>query len=155
ALRPPLPPGRAGRPVLPARPGGGHRGLRAVPASPIWRSRVMSPTIAVLPGDGIGPEVTWAALSILRACLPVEVCEGKIGGAAIDAGGDPLPPETLELCAEADAVFLGAVGGPRWEGGPRRPEEGLLGLRRALGAYANLRPARYLGLPTPLREGLA
>jgi 3-isopropylmalate dehydrogenase len=115
----------------------------------------MSATIAVLPGDGVGPEVTRAALSILSACLPVEVCEGKIGGAAIDACGDPLPPETLELCAGADAVFLGAVGGPRWEGGPRRPEEGLLGLRRALGSYANLRPARYLGLPTPLRDGLA
>jgi 3-isopropylmalate dehydrogenase len=87
--------------------------------------------------------------------VPVKVREGRIGGAAIDAGGDPLPRETLELCAEADAVFLGAVGGPRWEGGPARPEDGLLRLRRALGSYANLRPARYMGLPTPLREGLA
>jgi 3-isopropylmalate dehydrogenase len=115
----------------------------------------MSPTIAVLPGDGIGPEVTKAALSILRACMPVEVREGRIGGAAIDATGDPLPRETIELCAEADAVFLGAVGGPRWEGGPVRPEDGLLRLRRALGSYANLRPARYMGIPTPLRDGLA
>jgi 3-isopropylmalate dehydrogenase len=111
----------------------------------------MTPTIAVLPGDGIGPEVIDAGLQILQACLPVRVVSGRIGGEAIDAGLDPLPQETLELCRKADAVFLGAVGGPRWEGAVRA-EAGLLNLRKGLGLYANLRPARYLGLVTPLRE---
>ena len=115
----------------------------------------MSATIVVLPGDGIGPEVTEAALSVLEACLPVRVREGLVGGVAIDKTGSPLPPETLELCRDATAVFLGAVGGPKWDGGSVRPEQGLLGLRRALGVYANLRPARYMGLPTPLKESLA
>jgi 3-isopropylmalate dehydrogenase len=115
----------------------------------------MSATIVVLPGDGVGPEVTEAALSVLGACLPVRVREGLVGGVAIDKTGSPLPPETLELCKDATAVFLGAVGGPKWDAGPVRPEQGLLGLRRALGVYANLRPARYMGLPTPLKESLA
>ncbi|HEX9203975.1 MAG TPA: 3-isopropylmalate dehydrogenase [Vicinamibacteria bacterium] len=115
----------------------------------------MKPTVTVLPGDGIGPEVTAAALSVLQACLPVEVREGLIGGAAIDATGDPLPPATLDLLEHSQAVFLGAVGGPKWDGGPARPEQGLLRLRRAMGVFANLRPARFLGLPVPLREGLA
>jgi 3-isopropylmalate dehydrogenase len=112
----------------------------------------MPATIAVLRGDGIGPEVTEAALQVLGACLPVKVKEGLIGGVAIDASGDPLPPATVELCRASDAVFLGAVGGPRWDAGPVRAEAGLLGLRRALGLYANLRPARHMGLPTPLRD---
>lgn len=113
----------------------------------------MVATIAVLRGDGIGPEVTEAALSVLGACVSIRVREGRIGGEAIEATGDPLPPETLELCRSSDAVLLGAVGGPRWEGAVRA-EAGLLRLRRALGLYANLRPARYMGLPTPLREEL-
>jgi 3-isopropylmalate dehydrogenase len=111
----------------------------------------MPATIAVLRGDGIGPEVTEAALQVLGACLPVRVKEGLVGGCAIDATGDPLPPATVEMCRASDAVFLGAVGGPKWEG-PLRAEDGLLRLRRALGLYANLRPARNMGLPTPLRE---
>jgi 3-isopropylmalate dehydrogenase len=115
----------------------------------------MKPKVAALPGDGVGPEVTRAALRVLGACLPFESREGLVGGAALEATGDPLPPETLALCRDSDAVFLGAVGGPTWEEAPVRPEEGLLRLRRELGAYANLRPSRYLGLPTPLREGLA
>jgi 3-isopropylmalate dehydrogenase len=115
----------------------------------------MKPKIAFLPGDGIGPEVTRAARRVLEACLPHEAREGLVGGAAIDAGGDPLPPETVALCKESDVVFLGAVGGPKWEGGSVRPEHGLLRLRRALDVFANLRPARYLGLPTPLKENLA
>jgi 3-isopropylmalate dehydrogenase len=113
----------------------------------------MVATIAVLRGDGIGPEVVESALSVLGACVPVRVREGRIGGDAIEHGGDPLPPETLELCRASDAVLLGAVGGPRWEGAVRA-EDGLLRLRRGLGLYANLRPARYMGLPTPLRDGL-
>ena len=120
----------------------------------------MKPKIAVLPGDGIGPEVTSSALRVLAACLPFEASEARVGGAAIDTTGDPLPADTVELCRRCDAVFLGALGGPRWEaGGPKweagRPEDGLLRLRRELGVYASLRPARYLGLPTPLKEGLA
>jgi 3-isopropylmalate dehydrogenase len=114
----------------------------------------MAATVAVLRGDGIGPEVTEAALSVLGACVPFVPREAKIGGAAIDATGDPLPPETLETCRGSDAVLLGAVGGPRWEGGVRA-EAGLLRLRRGLDLYASLRPARYIGLPTPLRDGLA
>jgi 3-isopropylmalate dehydrogenase len=115
----------------------------------------MKPKVAVLGGDGIGPEVTRAALRVLEACLPFEAREGLVGGAAIDKASDPLPPETVSLCQDSDVVFLGAVGGPKWEKARVRPEEGLLRLRRTLGVYANLRPARYLGLPTPLREGLA
>jgi len=114
----------------------------------------MKPKVAVLPGDGIGPEVTAAAMSVLQACVPVDLKEGLIGGAAIDATGEPLPAATLALCAESTAVFLGAVGGPKWDGAKARPEAGLLGIRRGLGLHTNLRPARYMGLPTPLREGL-
>jgi len=114
----------------------------------------MKPKVAVLPGDGIGPEVTRAALRVLEACLPHEAKEGLVGGVAIDASGDPLPPETVTLCRESDVVFLGAVGGPKWEAAAVRPEQGLLRLRRTLDVYANLRPARYLGLPTPLKESL-
>jgi 3-isopropylmalate dehydrogenase len=115
----------------------------------------MKPRVAVLPGDGIGPEVTGAALRVLQACLPVEVREAPVGGTALEETGDPLPAETLAACRDCDAVLLGAVGGPAWEDRPVRPEQGLLRLRRELGVYANLRPSRYLGLPTPLREGLA
>ena len=115
----------------------------------------MKPKIAVLPGDGVGPEVTRAALRVLEACLPVEPREALVGGAAIEETGDPLPPETVAACRDVDAVFLGAVGGPRWEDEGVRPEDGLLRLRQTLGVYANLRPSRYLGLPTPLKEGLA
>ena len=98
--------------------------------------------VVCLPGDGIGPEVAAAALRVL-AELPVEVEveERRFGGAAIDACGDPLPPDTLAACRAADAVLLGAVGGPQWEGGGVRPEAGLLGLRQALDVFANLRPA--------------
>src|SRR5262245_3921963 len=113
----------------------------------------MGATIAVLRGDGIGPEVIEAALSVLGTCLPVRVREARIGGAALEATGDPLPPETLETCRASDAVLLGAVGGPEWQGAVR-PEQGLLRLRQGLQLFANLRPARYMGLPTPLREGL-
>jgi 3-isopropylmalate dehydrogenase len=114
----------------------------------------MTATVAVLRGDGIGPEVIESALSVLGACLPVHLKEALVGGAAIDATGDPLPPETLAVCRASDAVLLGAVGGPRWEGAVRA-EDGLLRLRRGLELFANLRPARYMGLPTALREEVA
>jgi 3-isopropylmalate dehydrogenase len=99
--------------------------------------------IACLPGDGIGPEVLQEALRVL-AVLPVEVetVDLPFGGAAIDEFGEPLPEQTLEACRSAQAVLLGAVGGPRWDGGSVRPEAGLLGLRQALDVYANLRPAK-------------
>ncbi len=104
----------------------------------------MTAVIACLPGDGIGPEVLQEALRVL-AVLPVEVetVELPFGGAAIDEFGEPLPEQTLETCRSAQAVLLGAVGGPRWDGGSVRPEAGLLGLRQALDVYANLRPAKH------------
>jgi 3-isopropylmalate dehydrogenase len=101
--------------------------------------------VAVLPGDGIGPEVATEATRVLDA-LGVEHTEHPFGGNAILAQGTPLPDETLAACREADAVLLGAVGLPELEGKEVRPEQGLLGLRRALGVYANLRPARADGI---------
>ncbi|HLL86834.1 MAG TPA: 3-isopropylmalate dehydrogenase [Thermoleophilaceae bacterium] len=101
--------------------------------------------IVALPGDGIGPEVTAAALEVLDRVGDFDVEERTIGGASIDAHGTPLTDETLEACRAADAVLLGAVGGPRWEStDPHapRPEQGLLGLRKGLGLFANLRPVR-------------
>ena len=98
--------------------------------------------VVCLPGDGIGPEVMAVAIRVLHALpLELEVEEHPFGGAAIDAVGDPLPAETLAACRGADAVLLGAVGGPKWDGGPARPETGLIGLRSELDVYANLRPA--------------
>ncbi len=103
--------------------------------------------IASLPGDGVGPEVTAAALHVLRSVaqatgLEVQVAEHPVGGAGYDALGDPFPDATRDGCLEADAVLLGAVGGPAWEGiaVEKRPEAGLLRLRKALGTFANLRP---------------
>jgi 3-isopropylmalate dehydrogenase len=98
-------------------------------------------SIAVLPGDGIGPEVTAEAVRVLDA-LGVEHAEHAFGGQAILTQGTPLPDETLAACRAAAAVLVGAVGLPELEGQAVRPEQGLLGLRKALGVYANLRPAR-------------
>ena len=107
----------------------------------------MRERIVVLPGDGIGPEVAAEAVRVLESLpLDVEIQTLPFGGAAIDDGGDPLPAETLAACRGASAVLLGAVGGPRWDGGGVRPEQGLIGLRRALDVYANLRPARAPGI---------
>ncbi|HTP96361.1 MAG TPA: 3-isopropylmalate dehydrogenase [Burkholderiales bacterium] len=103
--------------------------------------------IAVLPGDGIGPEIVGAALKVLEALkrdgLAVELEQAPIGGAGYDAAGDPLPEPTLALARAADAILFGAVGGPRYDALPRamRPEQGLLRLRKSLGLFANLRPA--------------
>ena len=103
----------------------------------------MSEQIACLPGDGIGPEVLAQAVRVLENLpLEVELELLPFGGAAIDELGDPLPPETLAACHAARAVLLGAVGGPKWDGGAVRPEQGLIGIRKALDVYANLRPAR-------------
>jgi 3-isopropylmalate dehydrogenase len=101
--------------------------------------------IAVLPGDGIGPEIIAEALKVLRALrLPLEFAEAPVGGAAYAASGDPLPAETLKKAREADAILFGAVGDPRYDTLPRakRPEQAILGLRKALGLFANLRPAQ-------------
>ncbi|HSN73431.1 MAG TPA: 3-isopropylmalate dehydrogenase [Steroidobacteraceae bacterium] len=107
----------------------------------------MKATIAVLAGDGIGPEVTSEAVKVLGAVAKrhgheFAFDEQPIGGAALDVAGTPLPEATLAACQAADAVLLGAVGGPNWDGvePKRRPEQGLLALRKALGLFANLRP---------------
>jgi 3-isopropylmalate dehydrogenase len=102
-------------------------------------------TVAVLPGDGIGPEVAAEAVRVLDV-LEIPHTEHAFGGNAILARGTPLPDETLAACREADAVLLAAVGLPELEGKPVRPEQGLLGLRKGLGVYANLRPARAEGI---------
>jgi len=105
----------------------------------------MTQRIVILPGDGIGPEVAAAGERILGLLAPdLAVAHHLIGGAALEAEGAPLPDSTLAACIEADAVILGAVGGPQWSDLPRnrRPETGLLQLRQALGVYANLRPVR-------------
>jgi len=105
----------------------------------------VSARIVSLPGDGIGPEVTAAALSVLERLGDFEVAEHLVGGASIDAHGTALTDETLEACRTADAVLLGAVGGPKWDStdpAAPRPEQGLLGLRKGLGLFANLRPVR-------------
>ena len=112
----------------------------------------MKARIALLPGDGIGPEVTASARQVLEAVASrfghqFEFRQLPVGGAAIDGCGSPLPRHTLEECRAADAVLLGAVGGPAWEGCALRPEAGLLELRRALGVFANLRP---LAMPDAL-----
>jgi 3-isopropylmalate dehydrogenase len=103
--------------------------------------------IACLPGDGIGPEVMDAAREVLAVLAPdLEPEEHPFGGRAILDTGSPLPPETLAACREAGAVLLGAVGLPRFDGAEVRPEQGLIGLRRELDVYANLRPARGGGV---------
>ena len=109
----------------------------------------MKATIAVLPGDGIGPEVVGKATELLSAIAEkyghdFVFVEGMIGGIAIDETGDPLPPGTVQICEEADAILLGAVGGPKWSDPTAavQPERGLLGLRQHFGLFANLRPVK-------------
>jgi 3-isopropylmalate dehydrogenase len=121
----------------------------------------MKASVVLLPGDGIGPEVVGEARAVLERVASrfgheLSFTEHLIGGAAIDATGDPLPKETQTACEKADAILLGAVGGPKWDD-PRakvRPEQGLLGIRRALGLFANLRPVRVhpaLASASPLK----
>lgn len=108
----------------------------------------MHMNICLLPGDGIGPEIVTQGTKVLEAVArrfghTVGTSSALIGGAAIDATGSPLPDATVEACRASDAVLLGAVGGPKWDDLPseKRPEKGLLGIRKALGLFANLRPA--------------
>jgi 3-isopropylmalate dehydrogenase len=114
--------------------------------------------IATLPGDGIGPEVLAAGLEVLAAVAEVDVEAHVFGGASIDANGVALTDEVLAACRRADAVLLGAVGGPKWDTtDPHkpRPEQGLLGVRKGLGLFANLRPVRAIEAlygASPLRE---
>src|ERR1700724_290538 len=115
----------------------------------------MKKTIALLPGVALGPEGTRAAVRVLREAghefhHKFEFEEHPIGGAAIDAAGKPIPDATLDACRQADAVFLGAVGGPKWDALPvgKRPETGLLALRQGLGLFVNVRPVKFL---EPLR----
>ena len=132
--------------------------FRGIPAG--RRGDGGQPLIAVLPGDGIGPEVTAAAARLLEAIGDFELPEYVVGGASIDAHGTALTDEVLEACRAADAVLLGAVGGPKWDTtdpDAPRPEQGLLGLRKGLGLFANLRPARPFdgadrGQPAPARR---
>jgi len=124
----------------------------------------MHAAIALLPGDGIGPEVVASAVRVLDAVArfsghTFHASEHLLGGCAIDAEGTALPDRTLQVCLEADAVLLGAVGGPKWDDPTAavRPEQGLLGLRKAMGLFGNLRPVRLhpdLMGSSPLRHEL-
>src|SRR6185312_12755792 len=121
----------------------GRRSLRSsAQGHPRMKARIVT-----LPGDGVGPEVTAAAVAVLKTVAAryehvFAFEEQLIGGIAIDTTGEPLPAASLAACRSADAVLLGAVGGPKWSdpNAPVRPEQGLLALRAALGVYANLRP---------------
>src|SRR5919204_4443847 len=118
----------------------------------------MAPRIITLPGDGIGPEILAPTLRVLRELGNFEFEEHAFGGASIDAHGTALTDETLAACRDADAVLLAAVGGPKWDTtdpSKPRPEQGLLGLRKALGLYANLRPVKAIDAlldASPLRR---
>ena len=102
--------------------------------------------IAVIKGDGIGPEIVEGAQTVLDAVSEkyghkFNYTDVYMGGCAIDKFGEPLPQETIDICKKSDSVLLGAVGGPKWDNCPKRPEAGLLGIRKALELYANLRPS--------------
>ena len=124
----------------------------------------MNKTIAVIRGDGIGPEIVNEAIKVLDAVAEkyghtFTYDDVDMGGVAIDKWGDPLPQAMLDKCLAADSVLLGAVGGPKWEGlpGPRRPEKGLLRLRAGMGLYSNLRPAKLwpqLAAASPLKPSI-
>ena len=125
----------------------------------------MNKTIAVIRGDGIGPEIVKEAMGVLDAVAEkfghtFTYKEAPMGGCAIDEFGVPLPDESLAACLSSDSVLLGAVGGPKWDGQPsaNRPERGLLKLRSAMGLYTNIRPARMfsdLAAACPLRADIA
>ena len=125
------------------------------------RRNTMRKRIAVMKGDGIGPEIVNEALKVLETVASkyghhFAYNFVDIGGVAIDNHGTPLPQATIDACLEADSVLLGAVGGPKWDGvpGDKRPEKGLLGIRSAMGLFANMRPAKLfpqLAGASPLR----
>ena len=125
----------------------------------------MEKTIAIIKGDGIGPEIVTEAMGVLDAVAAkfghtFTYRDAPMGGSAIDAFGVPLPDSSLETCLASDSVLLGAVGGPKWDSQPpaNRPERGLLKLRAAMGLYTNVRPARMfsdLSAACPLREDIA
>ena len=120
----------------------------------------MTKKIVALAGDGIGPEIMAAGIAVLKVAaekfeLKIEISDFAFGGAGIDQTGQPLPAETLVACQQADAILLGAIGGPKWDEAPQRPEQGLLALRKALGLFANLRPITVppvLAALSPLKE---
>ena len=124
----------------------------------------MNKTIAVIRGDGIGPEIVNEAIKVLDKIAEkyghtFTYDDVDMGGVAIDKWGDPLPRAMLDKCLAADSVLLGAVGGPKWEGlpGPQRPEKGLLRLRAGMGLYSNLRPAKLwpqLADASPLKPSI-
>ena len=124
----------------------------------------MKKHIAVLAGDGIGPEITAGAVEVLKKVAEKFGHEFTfepllMGGCAIDACGEPLPAKTVERCLASDSVLLGAVGGPKWDSlpGDKRPEKGLLGIRKAMGLYSNIRPAKLwkaLADASPLKKQL-
>ena len=107
----------------------------------------MQVSIAVLPGEGIGPEVVAECVKVLESVgnrfgHEFELSSGAIGGNAIDSYGTPLPQKTIDICNDSDAILFGAVGGPDWDDplNDVRPEDGILGIRKSLGLFANLRP---------------
>ncbi len=105
----------------------------------------MTYKITSLAGDGIGPEIMTSGLQVLEAVAKkynhtFEIESHPFGGAGIDVAQDPIPSSTLKACRDADAILLGAIGGPKWDNAPKRPEDGLLALRKALGLFANIRP---------------
>src|SRR5882724_3599316 len=118
----------------------------------------MSHRIAVLPGDGVGPEITAPTLDVLSRLGDFEFTEHAFGGASIDAHGTALTDDVLEACRSSEAVLLAAVGGPKWDStdpNAPRPEQGLLGLRKELGLFANLRPVKVfaaLADASPLKD---
>ena len=124
----------------------------------------MNKTIAVIRGDGIGPEIVKEAVKVLDAVAArhghtFTYDEVDMGGVAIDKWGEPLPQAMLDKCLAADSVLLGAVGGPKWDGlpGAQRPEKGLLALRAGMGLYSNLRPAKLwpqLAEASPLKPSI-
>ena len=125
----------------------------------------MNKNIAVLKGDGIGPEVTDQAIKALNAVAEIyghtfNYSEGLIGAAAIDETGNPFPEETLAICQKSDAILFGAIGHPKYDNDPKakvRPEQGLLAMRKTLNLFANIRPIntyKVLAPFSPLREDL-
>ena len=127
-------------------------GLRSGVATPALKEPKVDNTVTLLAGDGIGPEITEATvavlnkLSSLKSGLNFNFKEALIGGAALDAMGDPFPVETLASCQGSDSVLLACIGGGKWDNNARdkRPETGLLSMRKSMGLFANLRPAKVL-----------